>query len=246
MEWIAAIGGLAFMLASLLVGGRLLLLSWRTRGFPEFVLGLGLFAMGGVGTPIIAAAKTGAEYGLDDGLRVVLYAVAQAIMVAGTGLLSVFTWKVFCPQHTRGPVLGILLPVLGLAAWAVIPLTSTFGDAIALRGIGPHAINAANFAVYLWAAIESLTYSRALAKRVALDLADPIVADRVRLWGIAILVAGFLVGVTGALAWMGIEIVSSALGAAFVGHFGLIASIALYLAFLPPRAYVAWVERRTS
>ncbi len=246
MEWIAAIGGLAFMLASLIVGARLLFMAWRTRGFPEFVLGLGLFAMGGVGTPLISVAKTGAQFGLDERVCVPLYVVAQAIMVAGAGLLAVFTWKVFCPHHARGRVLVVLLPVLGLAAYATIPLTSTFADAIALRGVGPHAINAATFASYLWAAIESLVYARALAKRVVLDLADPIVADRVRLWGLAILVAGFLVAVTGVLAWRGVEIMSSALGAAFVGHFGLLAAVALYLAFMPPRAYVAWVERRTS
>lgn len=246
MEWIAAIGGLAFMLASLLVGARLLWMAWRGRGFPEFVLGLGLFAMGGIGTPLISAAKAGAQFDMALDLRVSMYVIAQVILVAGAGLVAIFTWKVFRPKGALGRGLGICLPLAGFVSFAVIPMTSSFADALATRGVGPHAINASNLAIYLWAAIESLSYAGALRKRARLGLADPIVADRVRLWGIAILVAGLLVALNGAFAWVGVDIVSSVLGATFVGHFGLIAAVSLYLAFLPPRAYVAWVERRAS
>ncbi len=41
----------AFIVTSLVVGGKLLLLAARTRQLPEFTLGLGLFALVGVSEP---------------------------------------------------------------------------------------------------------------------------------------------------------------------------------------------------
>ena len=46
LEAVAAVGGGSFVLVSLAVGLRLLLVWWRTRELPEFALGFGLFAMG--------------------------------------------------------------------------------------------------------------------------------------------------------------------------------------------------------
>jgi hypothetical protein len=45
-------GLLAFVVASLIVGARILLLAARTRLFPETTVGLSLFLAGGVGTVV--------------------------------------------------------------------------------------------------------------------------------------------------------------------------------------------------
>ena len=55
MELLGAIGGVSFILASLVIGLRLLLLARRTRELPEFVIGLALFLMGGLGYPLLAS-----------------------------------------------------------------------------------------------------------------------------------------------------------------------------------------------
>ena len=47
MTILAALGGLSFLLVSIVGGARLLLLARRTRKLPEFVLGMGLFLLGG-------------------------------------------------------------------------------------------------------------------------------------------------------------------------------------------------------
>ena len=64
MASLAALGGGAFVLASLIVGARLMLLARRTRHFPEFAMGFGLFGMGGVGYPLMMVARF--HTGLDD------------------------------------------------------------------------------------------------------------------------------------------------------------------------------------
>ena len=43
---------------------------------------------------------------------------------------------------------------------------------------------------------------------------------------------------------MGINLISTVPGAAFVGFVGFIAGSAIYLAFLPPQAYTSWVIAR--
>ena len=47
-------------------------------------------------------------------------------------------------------------------------------------------------ATLLWTGIESLAYSSALKRRLVLGLADPVVADRVQLWGIGMLLASVM------------------------------------------------------
>ena len=39
-------------------------------------------------------------------------------------------------------------------------------------------------ALYLWTSVESLTWWRRMHRRVALGLADPVVANRFFLWGV--------------------------------------------------------------
>jgi len=56
---LAALGGLAFVLASLVLGIRLLALATRTRRLPEVCIGLALLLMGGLGYPLIMTAPLG-------------------------------------------------------------------------------------------------------------------------------------------------------------------------------------------
>jgi len=57
MEMLPLLGVALAGLASTVVGARLLLISRRTRGFPEFVLGFSLAAITGIGFPIALFAS---------------------------------------------------------------------------------------------------------------------------------------------------------------------------------------------
>jgi hypothetical protein len=95
----------------------------------------------------------------------------------------------------------------------------------------------------LWAAVEALVTWRMLRRRIRLGLADPLVVNRIGLWGIAAGIgsagasAGFLVTFFGLEARStGVEVLISVLG--------LAASAALWLSFLPPARYQGWVRSR--
>ena len=47
-----AVGGVCCLLVCIVGGGRLVVLSLRTRRFPEFALGAGMLLMGGIATPL--------------------------------------------------------------------------------------------------------------------------------------------------------------------------------------------------
>ena len=245
MDVLAAIGGGAFVLASLVLGLRLMALARRTRGLPEFILGFALFAMGGLGYPLLAVAMQAT--GLPPATRTAL-AVVQ-MLLSGVGMVSIacFTWRVFRPTSRWASML-------------VGGVGGAYGLAFAVQGLGPgffaflldpagpwHVSTFFGIGVMGWAGAESLRYHRMLRKRIGLGLADPVVADRFRLWAIAILVACTISVVSVVLERVfGIPVAGSAAGALAVGPLGLVAAGTLWLAFLPPAAYVARVRARAS
>lgn len=245
MELIAALGGGSFVLASLVVGGRLVALSWRTRGLPEFLLGTGLFFMGGVGYPLMTV--TTRVEGLPDTLRTGMLISHMCTTTLGMGALAWFTRRVFRPGAVwAGLLLGTI--VIGFVALA----------AIQLLGPGPMAFfenpKAGPWAakIYLglvpmsWAGFESIRYYTMQRRRLALGLADPVVTDRFRLWGVAILSADAIVAFGLAFKWMGFQITSTAIGALLIGGLGLVTAGGLWLAFVPPRFYLDRVVARAE
>ena len=95
MQIIAAIGGLSFIVASLVTGARLLLVARRTRQLPEFALGLGLFLMGGLGYPLTLLGELGTF--LPDAARTASIASNQLSTVVGLTFFAFFTARVFRP-----------------------------------------------------------------------------------------------------------------------------------------------------
>ncbi len=100
-----------------------------------------------------------------------------------------------------------------------------------------------SFVPITWAGVESIRYFGLLRKRLALGLADPIVADRFRLWGLAILSADAITVFGIGFNLMGQTITSSPIGAVLVGGFGLATGACLWLAFIPPQAYLERIAR---
>ena len=93
-----------------------------------------------------------------------------------------------------------------------------------------------------WGAVESLRYWALLRRRLALGLAEPVVVDRFRLFGVAMGAGLFANTATVVCQILDIEIVGTAAGTVAVSP-AMLAAVALWLAFLPPRAYLARVQR---
>jgi hypothetical protein len=242
---LAAIGGGLFIVASLIVGARLVWLARTTRGLPEFLLGTGLFFMGGVGYPLMMAAIQGT--GLSDTTRMAFMCGHMTTTLCGMGGIAWFTYRVFHPHALWARVfwLGIIAMYGVLIVWQVTGpgLMAYVRDPLD----NPWRFTAqAGIVVMSWAGVSSIHYWMLLRRRLKLGLADPVVTDRFRLWGVAILTADSISVVTLTFQAFGVNMTGTELGAVVVGSMGLVTASTLWLAFVPPRAYVDRIRRRAA
>jgi hypothetical protein len=246
--WLAAAGGGSFVLVSLVLGLRLLALSRRTRQLPELTMGLCLLLMGGLGYPFATVAR--AVTALPDDVRGLALGGAALCNTIGFGALSVFTWRVFRPASIAAE-LGATLAVVGLLvllpAEAVWPgLIESALSAEPYPGLPGYLRVLMGLALLCWASLEAAVFARKLRRRLALGLADAVVADRVRLWTIAISGAALSMATSVVLSFQGIDLASSSLGAGIIGVLGLVSAVCAWLAFLPPGRYTSWVRERAD
>ncbi len=238
MNAMQAIGGGSFLLVSGILGIRLLALAYRNRALPELLLGISFLLGGTLGAIIEANAGIVAQQGGDGGA---MLGVGKAFGLVAMFTNSLFTYWVF----RRGQLVGKC--VIGL----VVLLTGAgyighFSSGAFSTGLveplwfwvefGGRILSAA------WLGLEAWLYFGAMQRRVALGMAEPIVANRFLLWTIAsgtgvvflctsvppmFLTEGLLV-----------EIDMYLFAAA-----GLATAGAYWLAFFPPNAYRKFVER---
>ena len=89
---VAAIGGGAFVVASLIVSLRLPALARRTSELPELLIGLGLLLMGGIGYPLNTAARL---LGDSPSLQTALFVVHALLGSVSASSL----WLAFMPPE---------------------------------------------------------------------------------------------------------------------------------------------------
>jgi hypothetical protein len=242
MQIVAAIGGGAFVLASLLVSVRLLLLARRTRELPELLIGVGLLLMGAIGYPMVSAA---AALGRAPELQVALYVLHADLNFFGQTAILLFTWRVFRPAAGWATALVAVFAVT-MAAVLVWQTTGPGWAPYARTQTGPAAsIPLWSLVALGWAGLESGLYHAKLRKRLGLGLADPVTADRLRLWAVSMLSAFTISLVASALRADGVAMTPTRMGI-LVGPLGLVAAGSMWLAFLPPTGYVRWIEARAS
>lgn len=242
MELLAACGGGAFVLASLVLGARLMLLARKTRGLPEFALGFGLFLMGGIGYPLMAVAQQATQ--LDLGTRVGLIVTQMLFTTIGMTGVTLFTRRVFRPQEAWAAWATPLTTVSYLAFLLAQGLGGGFAEALATQGVWYHSTYI-GIGVMGWTGWESLRYHSLMRRRLSLGLADPVVVDRFRLWAIAMFAAASISTIGVMLQRIfGISVNGTTAGHLLVGPLGLLIAGALWLAFLPPASYLARVRRR--
>lgn len=240
----AALGGGAFVLASLVLGARLMGLSRRTGGMPERVMGLGLFLMGGVGYPVTLTALQGE--GLPEGVRGALAVTGMLCNTVGMTAMAFFNRRVFRPDETWAALL-----LAGVALGYLVPLAlQLFGPGVGsfvTTQEGPWQWTRGMAIVpTFWGGLESLRYHRMLRKRLELGMAEPVVVDRFRLWWIAMWTAAAISCVSTALELAGIAVARSPVGGILVGTLGMVVAASLWLAFFPPQAYLRRVAARSA
>lgn len=242
MEIVAALAGIVSVLLAWIVGGRLVWLWRRTRQAPELLIGSGLILAGGAWSPLMAIGRQGTA--LPDATRTGLVLAAALCAIAGMSCIAVFNWRVFRPAGVWGPLLAGAVAA-GLVALFVAQTLDPGWLRLARQEHGPWTgaswMGAVN---YLWSFLEARHQHGMLARRQRLGLADPIVTDRMRLWTLMMLTSVLASVVFGTCQTLGIPVGGTQLGLCLTVVAAGLSSVLLWLAFLPPPAYLEAVRRR--
>lgn len=226
------------------VGVRMLLLARRTRGFPEFALGLGLLLQAGLGYPLSVVAQFSGAWETE------IAALSSLFMNPGCLLIVTFTAHVFHPRSRLAwaavGAAAALLAVhgVGSAAGHAAADTPAARDA-AMRFWGVWIL-AVTGAAWGWTGVESLRYHARLRKRARLGMVDPVVRNRMALWGAMGVIAFATVVLDTLLLLSGDETARKLLLPLATSLSGLAISVCLALAFMPPRAYLAALRRAAA
>lgn len=243
-DWIAGVGGGLFVLLSVATGARLAWTGMRQRSLAELTLGLGLLLIAGLGYPLLSVAQGATE--LARSARAAVLAAHMACYLVGMACIAFFTWRVFRPGSAAARAATVAV-VIALVAAAALQVAGPGLNDYLERNHGPWYANSwISLVILIWAGGESLHHARLLQRRMRLGLADPVVANRIFLWGCAMVVAGCMSAASLALEAAGTQVAGTAVGAAVIGPLGLLAASTLYLAFWPPAPYLAWVRARAG
>jgi len=238
VEFFAQFGGAAYCIVALIIGIRLVLLSRRTRRLPELLVGLGVLLLAGVGYPLSVVARE--VPGLSDAMRGAIGVAAGLVSVVGVTANTGFIWVLFRKGVAWADA---LFAAVGLGAAGLFLAQTLLGDWVAGNLFWswlPLLITVS----FGWAFVECGHYHLALRRRMRLGLADATVTDRFRLYAVGTGLA-VVTNLSGWVFWYReIEMPTNPIGGFLLFALGTSSSACMLLAFLPPRAYLAWVSRR--
>jgi hypothetical protein len=238
---------LLYVLVITLVGVRMLLLARRTGGRPERLIAAGSLLVAAVGFPSSVASGFGKPAGA---VNVPLWVASELTTQVGLVLLYLFTQQVFRPGTAWAKAIvaaagAVMLTGLAGAAHALAAADASVPSVVAVRGWLLTCM-AGYAGCFAWSTAEALHQHRMALRRLALGLVDPVVANRFLLWGIYGLGASgiMLANVVGTI--LGVDISTSPIVGVPSGALALVASGAVYLAFLPPGRYLRFVRARAG
>ncbi len=229
------VGQGAFILASLLLGVKLIGLWRRTREVSELTIGLSFLLGGGLGfLSWFVLAVVRALHGSEQTLHAISL-FGLLVTALGTFCLGEGLRRIYRPREGW--------PVALIGATALVTASGWVGHCFSGRGgMAFWVAIAATLPTYLWGAAEAFLLGRVLHKRARLGLADPAVVNRLVNWGIAASCVVVMVGLSvGTSLRGGVE--HPAWISALIASIGLVTALAIWLGFFPPRGYLQRVAR---
>jgi hypothetical protein len=244
MQILSGLATFAFIIVGAVVGVRLLWLGQRTKALPERSVGLALLLIGGIGYPLAVASGTPGLVDPVTGVRMMTFGT----FVIDVGFIGIvlFTWSVFRRDVGWARALvGVLAAAYvvhavatAIAASRMTHPSQLMSDHVALTLAG----QVLNTIAFGWTAFEAYRYWFMLRRRAAIGLGDPVTTNRFLLWAMAA-TASLL---TNAISWWvlanGIDFFASAGVQVAIGLLSVASCSSQYLAFLPPKAYVARLQ----
>lgn len=237
-----------FMITSLYVGVRVMARWRKTRKLPELLLGSALlsigffsFALGTIGKLLFEGTES---------FRGVLILIGLGVECCGVLSLIAFAWRVFHADAAWARAVAGVLTVCVAAAYVGEVASGQYlryGDSIPIQGLFVPLGLAARGSGAAWMAFECLRYHGMLKKRARLGLAEPFVVHRVLLWGLAIgaSAVAYATSITHRLVY-GTGLREHEWAVAIVSGLALVSAAGIALAFVPPKAYRAYIERESG
>jgi hypothetical protein len=249
----AGVVQLAYLAVAFGVGGVLYTRGRRSGEWTQWLLGLHLILSMGIGYLLTCFGTVSVEYGAGLPKAVIFSVLSLGYCASSAGLTTTlhFTRRVFRPG--RGLPFAYAT-VSGAAIWTGWLGYVVSGDVAEGRfeGISFWVMTSGMLACNVWVAYEPCRYYAQLRRRVRLGMSEPVVADRMLLWGIGSIARATLV-LAGPLSSRYLHtlaeserISAGAMVLVTSSLLGLVTSGTYWLAFQPPRAYLRWVEQRAA
>jgi hypothetical protein len=228
---------------SLVVGIRLIVRSYHSRGLPELLIGCTYAASSGLGYPLTVTAASWPSRAATLGAM----AIGEALIVIGCCCFLFFNAKVFRPTARWSvPVAALGSLVLAACGFAVVVEFFATDDIAQVTERARTATILFLLVLVLgqgWTALEGMRHYRMMRRRLAIGLAEPVVTNRFLLWGISGVVSLTWNGVVNAYLLAGTNINAHPVPVFAVSFGGLVTAACLVLTFMPPAWYVRWIER---
>ena len=224
------------------VGGRLLYTAAHTRRAPEAAIGTSA-AFGALGV-ILALVATSV---LDrDPSAFPLWALGRVIAAIGVGGLALGSWRIYRPDDTSAAVSAAVVCAIAATGCAM----QTMPGSIPAPGHASWALLfsvVASLCAYGWASVEAFHYHVQMKRRLALGLADPVITQQFRLWGISgVCAAATTLTNSFVIFWLGRALQSMPATFVAVQLALFVATVCLWLAFYPPGFYRRRLSSRAS
>lgn len=241
------ISTLVFGLVAGVIGVRLLLLSRRTGQTAERWLGGGLLCTAALGyTPMIIALSLRQANPDAAGWLDAVTIAGWVVHNLGVVCMLTFVVKVFRANSAWARGLAF---AMGAVLWVGWGLYVQQGGIATGRPTAGYWIAFATIGTYpFWSAFEAFRYHGLMRRRLALGMADAVVVDRFRLWGVASLCAVASIWIVNIPTFMGLEAGSarisnvSSVCLVVTAAFGIATVGAYWLTFFPP----AWYRARLA
>lgn len=233
--------GLLITLGMALLSLRLLRVFWRTRRLPELLVAI-YFLAAPIGISLAIRIPR-----FDPQYAAALRATAAALFSSAGAAFLLFAWCAFRPQERWAKALAWGGCAGLAAAWAAGVATGSFAqDSSPWLRLPPYLS-------YLWVFVESLRCHLLMRRRERLGLADPVLVNRFLLF--AIFTGGVaVISVLGVASALAVDLGGSGFREenSFANPIVLAATrvialpiaVSLWLTFLAPARYQAWLRQR--
>jgi hypothetical protein len=237
-------GFVALAAVAVAVGGRMLRAGIRTRQLPELMLGSHmLILICGYGLEFAGLAG---EQALGESMAFALRAGGNLCYALCILAYLLFNWRVFRPTNPMATTVVAVCTVGLVVGWTGELVTGQF-ELVPERFALPWFWIAylPRLVCMAWSSGEGLLRWRMLRRRVRIGVESPLLANRFLCWGLAAAAEVAIYLVAGA-ALLGPRPTDFLVGspALLISALGVAASLAIWLAFLPPRSWRQRIESR--